>query len=66
MFAGLNHLAHGTTAPSDEAYFNGQSLVVRPTKMYDFSHGNNEASKTFVRWLLGRPIGNTTDFSEAS
>ncbi|KAK2805794.1 hypothetical protein FQN50_006070 [Emmonsiellopsis sp. PD_5] len=42
-----------------EAYFQDRILYLRPTKMYDFSHRNPEAFKTFVQWYMGSPIGDT-------
>jgi hypothetical protein len=43
-----------------ESYFQDQTLVVRPTKMYDFSQANPAAFKTPVQWYMGKPTGNTT------
>ncbi|KAB8264339.1 hypothetical protein BDV32DRAFT_135271 [Aspergillus pseudonomiae] len=42
-----------------EAFFKDQKLVVRPTKMYDFTHGNDAAFKVFAQWYMGQPIGDT-------
>ncbi|KAF9890257.1 hypothetical protein FE257_006170 [Aspergillus nanangensis] len=42
-----------------EAYFDGQELVVRRSKLYDFTHGNNEAFKVFAEWYMGKPRGIT-------
>lgn len=44
-----------------EAYFKDNRLVLRPTKLYDFTHGNDAAFKTFAQWYLGSPIGDTMD-----
>ncbi|EGE77889.2 hypothetical protein BDDG_00826 [Blastomyces dermatitidis ATCC 18188] len=42
-----------------EVYFEDETLVVRPTKLYDFTHGNDAAFKTFTQWYHGKPIGDT-------
>lgn len=47
-----------------EAFFQGQHLVLRPTKLYDFTHGNPNAFKTFAQWYMGKPIGNTMQFPD--
>ncbi|KNG91726.1 hypothetical protein ANOM_000216 [Aspergillus nomiae NRRL 13137] len=49
----------GLKARVIEAFFKDQRLVVRPTKMYDFTHGNDAAFKVFVQWYMGQPIGDT-------
>ncbi|KAK2812587.1 hypothetical protein FQN50_001231 [Emmonsiellopsis sp. PD_5] len=46
-----------------EAYFKNQMLVVRPTKMYDFTHANPVAFKMFVQWYMGPAIGDTIQLS---
>lgn len=43
-----------------EFYFSNRTLVVRHTKMFDFTHGNDEAFKTLAQWYLGDAIGDTT------
>ncbi|PGH31921.1 hypothetical protein GX50_05304 [[Emmonsia] crescens] len=42
-----------------EAYFEDQTLVMRPTNMYGFTHANPAAFKTFVQWYMGPPIEDT-------
>ncbi|KAE8328515.1 hypothetical protein BDV39DRAFT_174102 [Aspergillus sergii] len=42
-----------------EAFFQDQRLVLRPTKLYDFTHGNDAAFKVFAQWYMGKPIGDT-------
>lgn len=75
----VNHLSHfpvltymlqvlifslmGVQARVIEAFFQGHKLVLRPTKMYDFSHGNHNAFETFAQWYIGKPIGITTQAS---
>lgn len=49
----------GLQARVIEAYFRDQTLVLRLTKMYDFTHGNTAAFKTFVQWYMGEPVGDT-------
>ncbi|RJE18337.1 hypothetical protein PHISCL_09326 [Aspergillus sclerotialis] len=39
-----------------EAFFDTHQLVLRPIKLYDFSHGNRNAFKTFAEWYIGKPI----------
>ncbi|KAA8641642.1 hypothetical protein EYZ11_006838 [Aspergillus tanneri] len=51
----------GLKARVIEAYFRDHTLILRPTKIYDFTHGNNAAFKTFVQWYMGQPIGNTVE-----
>ncbi|OJJ47990.1 hypothetical protein ASPZODRAFT_131632 [Penicilliopsis zonata CBS 506.65] len=43
-----------------EAYFDGQELVIRYTKSYDFKLLNEAGFKTFAQWLLGDAIGDTS------
>ena len=43
-----------------EAYFDGQELLVRHTKRYDFTYLNTDGFKTFAQWLMGDPIGDTS------
>ncbi|RAL07628.1 uncharacterized protein BO97DRAFT_429123 [Aspergillus homomorphus CBS 101889] len=43
-----------------EAYFDGQELVLRHTKPYDFSFLNAAGFKTFAQWLLSDPFGDTS------
>lgn len=54
----------GLQARVIEAFFHGENLVLRPTKMYDFSHGNSDAFKSLAQWyILGEPSGDTTQAS---
>ncbi|OJJ08234.1 hypothetical protein ASPVEDRAFT_47413 [Aspergillus versicolor CBS 583.65] len=50
----------GLKARVMEFYFSNGTLVVRHTKMFDFTHGNDEAFKTLAQWYLGDAIGDTT------
>ncbi|PLN86611.1 hypothetical protein BDW42DRAFT_158122 [Aspergillus taichungensis] len=43
-----------------EAYFDGQELLLRHTKRYDFTYLNAAGFKTFAQWLMGDPIGDTS------
>ncbi|RAH47561.1 uncharacterized protein BO95DRAFT_472253 [Aspergillus brunneoviolaceus CBS 621.78] len=43
-----------------EAYFDGQELLIRRTKSYDFRFLNIAGFKTFTQWFLGDPIGITS------
>lgn len=43
-----------------EAYFDGQELLIRRTKSYDFRFLNIAGFKTFTQWFLGNPIGITS------
>ncbi|RAK98796.1 uncharacterized protein BO80DRAFT_386874 [Aspergillus ibericus CBS 121593] len=43
-----------------EAFFRDGKMVLRPTKLYDFSHGNHNAFKILAQWYIGKPIGITT------
>ncbi|KAL4786894.1 hypothetical protein BJX76DRAFT_63937 [Aspergillus varians] len=49
----------GLKARVIEFYFSNNSLVVRPTKMFDFTHANDAAFKTLAQMYLGKPIGDT-------
>lgn len=42
-----------------EAYFDGRSLVMRPSRLYDLRERNEEALKTMGQWFFGDPIGKT-------
>lgn len=44
-----------------EIYFSNGTLVVRHTKMFDFTHGNDGAFKTLAQWYLGDAIGDTVN-----
>ncbi|KAE8155173.1 hypothetical protein BDV25DRAFT_146637 [Aspergillus avenaceus] len=44
-----------------EAYFDGQQLTVRRTDAYDFRSLNTAGFKTFARWFLGSPVGDTSN-----
>ncbi|RAK89620.1 hypothetical protein BO79DRAFT_172117 [Aspergillus costaricaensis CBS 115574] len=43
-----------------EAYYDGQKLVLRHTKSYDFTNLDKAEFKTFAQWFLGDPIGDTS------
>lgn len=43
-----------------EAYFDGNELIIRRTKAYDFSYMNSEGSKTFAQWSLAQANGDTS------
>ncbi|PWY84811.1 hypothetical protein BO70DRAFT_334717 [Aspergillus heteromorphus CBS 117.55] len=43
-----------------EAYFDGQELLIRRTKPYDFTFLNAAGLTTFAQWFLGDPIGDTS------
>lgn len=51
----------GLKARIMEFYFSNGTLVVRHTKMSDFTHGNDEAFKTLAQWYLGDAIGDTVN-----
>lgn len=38
-----------------EAYMDGHTVVVRPTKLYDLRTKDEAAFKTLVQWYLGKP-----------
>ncbi|PYI07033.1 hypothetical protein BO78DRAFT_314189, partial [Aspergillus sclerotiicarbonarius CBS 121057] len=42
-----------------EAYFDGSSLVMRPTQLFDFRKKDAVSVKTFGQWYLGNPTGDT-------
>ncbi|KAE8366514.1 hypothetical protein BDV27DRAFT_143596 [Aspergillus caelatus] len=42
-----------------EAYFNGSSPVVRPSRLFDLHKKNEAAIREFGRWYFGEPVGNT-------
>ncbi|EAW13487.1 uncharacterized protein ACLA_055350 [Aspergillus clavatus NRRL 1] len=43
-----------------EAYFDGQELLIRRTKSYDFTSLNTAGFKDFAQWFLGESIGDTS------
>ncbi|PYI33246.1 hypothetical protein BP00DRAFT_455590 [Aspergillus indologenus CBS 114.80] len=43
-----------------EAYFDGQELLIRHTKPFDFTFLNIAGFKIFAQWYLGDPIGITS------
>ncbi|RAH71258.1 uncharacterized protein BO66DRAFT_390902 [Aspergillus aculeatinus CBS 121060] len=43
-----------------EAYFNGTSLVLRPTRLFDLRKKDWNVIKTFGQWYYGLPAGDTT------
>ncbi|QKX56874.1 uncharacterized protein TRUGW13939_03981 [Talaromyces rugulosus] len=43
-----------------EAYFDGTSLVMRPTNLFDFRTKDEAVLKTFAQWHFGGPKGDTT------
>ncbi|CAK44981.1 hypothetical protein An06g00740 [Aspergillus niger] len=43
-----------------EAYYDGEKLVMRHTKPYDFTTLDKAEFKTFAQWFLGDPIGDTS------
>ncbi|PTU24451.1 hypothetical protein P175DRAFT_0553730 [Aspergillus ochraceoroseus IBT 24754] len=42
-----------------EAYFDGSSLVMRPTRLFDLRKKDEALIKTFGQWFLGSPTGDT-------
>ncbi|KAL1987892.1 hypothetical protein VTN96DRAFT_1876 [Rasamsonia emersonii] len=42
-----------------QGHFDGDNLVVRYSKLYDFRKKNNYVVKLFTQWLLCHPTGNT-------
>ncbi|KKK12770.1 hypothetical protein P175DRAFT_0431385 [Aspergillus ochraceoroseus IBT 24754] len=42
-----------------EAYFDGSSLVMRPTRLFDLRKKDEALIKTFGQWYLGSPTGDT-------
>ncbi|KAI9043624.1 uncharacterized protein KD926_003394 [Aspergillus affinis] len=38
-----------------EAYMEGHTVVVRPTKLYDLRNKDAVAFKKFTRWYFGKP-----------
>ncbi|KAH8427082.1 uncharacterized protein LDX57_004800 [Aspergillus melleus] len=38
-----------------EAYMDGRTLVVRPTKLYDLRTKDAAAFKSFAQWYYGKP-----------
>ncbi|PWY85819.1 hypothetical protein BO94DRAFT_597969 [Aspergillus sclerotioniger CBS 115572] len=42
-----------------EAYFNGSSLVMRTTRLFDLRKKDEELVKTLGQWYFGDPVGDT-------
>lgn len=42
-----------------EVYFQNETLVVRLTKLYDFTQSNSAAFKTCTQWYMGKLIDDT-------
>ncbi|PYH90036.1 hypothetical protein BO71DRAFT_444188 [Aspergillus ellipticus CBS 707.79] len=42
-----------------EAYYNGSSIVMRPTQLSDLRKKDETLIKTFGQWYLGEPTGDT-------
>lgn len=42
-----------------EAYFDGTSLVMRPTRLFDLRKKNEATLKQFGQWFFGEPTGDT-------
>jgi hypothetical protein len=47
-----------------QAYFNGDELVIRKSKLYDFSTRETLSSSTtlFMQWMASKPVGDTGGF----
>ncbi|KAH8424946.1 uncharacterized protein LDX57_002692 [Aspergillus melleus] len=50
---------NGSRARVLEAYFDGERLVVRRTRPYDFADGDMGTFKTLARWYLADAVGDT-------
>ncbi|KAF7114669.1 hypothetical protein CNMCM5793_009620 [Aspergillus hiratsukae] len=48
-----------------QAYFNGDELVIRKSKLYDFSTRETLSSSTtlFMQWMASTPVGDTSGFA---
>ncbi|KAG2019043.1 hypothetical protein GB937_005332 [Aspergillus fischeri] len=48
-----------------QAYFNGDKLVIRKSRLYDFSTPETLSSSTilFIQWMASKPVGNTSGFA---
>ncbi|KAE8147975.1 hypothetical protein BDV25DRAFT_159179 [Aspergillus avenaceus] len=44
-----------------EAYFDGEWLVMRPTRLFDLRDKNETLIKCFGQWYFGEPIGETRE-----
>ncbi|RAK77370.1 uncharacterized protein BO72DRAFT_527565 [Aspergillus fijiensis CBS 313.89] len=42
-----------------EAYFDGSSVVMRPTRLFDLREKDETLIRTFAQWFLGEPTGET-------
>ncbi|KAJ5704934.1 hypothetical protein N7536_000623 [Penicillium majusculum] len=49
----------GKRARAFESYYNGQSLVLRTTKLYNFPEETSIGFKTLAEWYLSSPTGDT-------
>ncbi|KOS44650.1 hypothetical protein ACN38_g4451 [Penicillium nordicum] len=49
----------GKRARAFESYYNGQSLVLRTTKLYNFPEDTSIGFKDFAEWYLSSPTGDT-------
>lgn len=48
-----------------QAFFNGDKLVIRKSKLYDFSTPETLSSSTtlFMQWMASKPVGDTSGFA---
>ncbi|PIG82026.1 hypothetical protein AARAC_010261, partial [Aspergillus arachidicola] len=44
-----------------ETYFDGSSVVARPSRPFDLRKKNEAAIKELGQWYFGKPVGNTKD-----
>ncbi|KAB8219313.1 hypothetical protein BDV33DRAFT_231725 [Aspergillus novoparasiticus] len=42
-----------------ETYFDGRSVVARPSRLFDLRKKNEAAMKELGQWYFGKPVGNT-------
>ncbi|RAH48836.1 uncharacterized protein BO95DRAFT_460691 [Aspergillus brunneoviolaceus CBS 621.78] len=42
-----------------ELYFDGSSVVMRPTRLFDLREKDETLIRTFAQWFLGEPTGET-------
>ncbi|RJE18143.1 hypothetical protein PHISCL_09521 [Aspergillus sclerotialis] len=49
-----------------EAFFTGTTLVLRPSRLYDFREKDQAAFRHFAQWYFGKPIGDTMALPESS
>ncbi|OQE06108.1 hypothetical protein PENVUL_c020G04900 [Penicillium vulpinum] len=50
----------GKRARAFESYFNGQALVLRTTKLYNFPEDTSIGFKSLAEWYLSSPTGDTS------